>query len=101
MAYSSGKHAKGICDRCGGKVPYQKLLEEWTGLKVCKSCLDFKTKQEFPTNFPVDPETLYEPRPDYDIESGSGIIRPEGEVGAAFGSFSLTIELGSVTVNVT
>ena len=70
--FSQGKHAKAMCDRCGDKVDYKELKAEWTGLRVCKPCWDPKTKQEFPTNFPTDAESLKQPRPDNDIEASDG-----------------------------
>jgi len=74
MSYTSGKYAFGICDRCGDKIKYKMLKKEWTGFKVCQSCLDHKTPQDFPNRFPVDPETLREPRPDTDVSAGNGTI---------------------------
>ena len=99
--FSSGKFAKAVCDRCGDKIPYKNLLEEWTGFKVCIKCLDPKTKLEFPTYFPIDPESLRDPRPDTDVESGAGIARAENSIGGAFEGGTLQIELGEVTVTVT
>lgn len=98
--FSQGKYAKAICDRCGDKVPYKDLREEWTGFRVCDSCFDAKTKLEFPTYFPIDPESLRDPRPDVDIESGDGIVQTNTSIGAAFTGGILKIELGEVTVTV-
>jgi hypothetical protein len=99
--FSQGKYSFGICDRCGDKTPYKDLREEWTGFMVCKPCWDPKTKLEFPTNFPTDPESLRNPRPDADIESGYGIVQTDMSIGAAFSGGILKIELGEITVTVT
>ena len=32
----------GVCQRCGFKLRLTKLRKEWTGLRVCGSCLDPK-----------------------------------------------------------
>ena len=75
MAFTSGKYAYGYCDRCGEKVKYRSLIKEWTGFKVCSSCLEQKTKQEFPTRLRVvDPESLRDPRPDVDQPVGNGTV---------------------------
>ena len=42
MAYASGKHALGICDRCGWRYRYLQLQMEWTGFKVCPECFEVK-----------------------------------------------------------
>jgi len=99
--FSSGKKAHARCDRCGDKIKYQDLKKEWTGLKVCKTCLDPKTALEFPTNFPVDPEALRDPRPDTDTEANHGYVNIVNNIGTGFKVNQLTIELGTVTVTVT
>ena len=99
--FSSGKFAKAMCDRCGDKIAYKDLREEWTGFKVCIKCLDPKTKLEFPTYFPTDPESLRDPRPDADVESGAGIARTTTSIGGALNGGSLRVDLGKVTVTIT
>ena len=99
MQYTSGKYAKAICDRCGVEMKYTDLRTEWTGLRVCKSCLDPKTAQEFPSNFPTDPEALRDPRPDNDIEASLGIATIQDlDIGSSFKIASANFELGEVTV---
>lgn len=100
VEFTSGKFAKAMCDRCGDKVDYLDLKEEWTGLKVCEVCWDAKTKQEFPTNFPNDPEALRDPRPDNDVEAGAGYISVPLTIPSNFNDFELEVELGDVTVSV-
>ena len=98
MAFTTGKYAKAICDRCGDKVKYTELQLEWTGFRVCRACFDEKDPREFPSNFPVDPQALEDPRPDNDIEAGEGLIRESGtsKVGSAFRSFQLEANLNDV-----
>ena len=50
MAYAQGKHAWGICDRCGFRCRYLQMRMEWTGFKVCS-----------------DAEGLYQPRPEQSL----------------------------------
>lgn len=72
--FASGKYAFAICDRCGDKIKYKDLKTEWTGFRVCKTCLDHKTKQEFPGRHTADPEALKYPRPNIDKEAGNGTV---------------------------
>jgi len=98
--FSSGKYAQAICDRCGIQVKYQQLKEEWTGLMVCMDCWDPKTALEFPMNFPSDPESLRDPRPDNDTEAGNGrIFTSSNVIGSTIKGFGIECELGDVTVS--
>jgi hypothetical protein len=99
--FTSGKFAKGICDRCGQRYYLNALKLEWTGLKVCKTCLDPKDPLEFPTNFPIDPEALENPRPDSDVESGDGRVyqASSGKVGGQLTGMALEFTLGSLTLS--
>ena len=90
-----------MCDRCGHEIKYVDLREEWTGLRVCKECLDPKTALEFPTNFPTDPEALRDPRPDNDVEAGNGTIKAGLIIPTSFSGFGIEVQLGDVTVTVT
>lgn len=98
--FTSGKFAKAICDRCGDKRYLKDLKLEWTGLKVCNQCFDIKDPLEFPTNFPVDPEALENPRPNNEVEAGQGVIRTPSKIGKGFPGIELECELGQVTVSV-
>ena len=98
--FTSGKYAKAECDRCGDKINYLDLVEEWTGLMVCTECLDIKDPLDFPTNFPVDPESLKNPRPTRDVSAGEGVVRTQSKVGVGFKGIGLVAELGNVTVTV-
>lgn len=70
--FASGKHALGICDRCGGTFKLNSLHVERerrlpNGWRVCDDCLD----EEHPQNFihehvRVDAEALKHARPDTD-----------------------------------
>ena len=97
-AFTQGKYARAICDRCGIEVKYSELREEWTGLEVCADCWDPKTKLEFPTNFPTDPEALRNPRPDNDVEASLGYVTTGTSLSSSFRNNEITVELGSVTV---
>jgi len=106
--FASGKYARAMCDRCGKEMRYKDLKLEWTGFEVCKACWDPKTKLEFPTNFPIDPEALRNPRVDVDQEATAGdgqVIIIDGNTDPAgqlnwFKGFEVEVELGDVTVEI-
>lgn len=72
VAYASGKHAFGICDRCGFRTKYSELkvqiINDYpTGLRVCPDCLDPDHPQLQLGKYPIyDPQALENPRPDTD-----------------------------------
>jgi len=74
MAYASAKYAKGICDRCGFEYKLLQLKEEWNGLKTCPECFETKHPQLEPLPHVIDPEALYQPRPNNDKEVGEGYV---------------------------
>jgi len=63
MAFASGKHALALCDRCGFSYSYSDIRAEWTGLRVCPECFEFKHPQEDPPVIRVDAEALRDARP--------------------------------------
>ena len=74
MAYALGKFAKGLCDRCGFQYKLLELSKEWNGAKVCSECFEPKHPQLEPLPHVMDPEALYEARPDTDKEVGEGYV---------------------------
>jgi len=77
--YASGKHAHGICDRCGFVYPLRKLKAQVidskeSGLLVCSSCLDIDQEQlQLGKIRFEDPQSLRDPRPDNQrAQSGAG-----------------------------
>jgi len=72
--YATGKHALGICDRCGLTFKLNTLRAEinfrkTTGMRVCAECLDPDHPQNFVGERPVvDGVALRNPRPDSNVE---------------------------------
>ena len=64
MAYASGKHALGICDRCGWQCKYLDMKKEWTGMLVGFDEFEQKHPQLKPVRSFSDPQALKNPRPD-------------------------------------
>ena len=111
MAYASGKFSKAQCDRCGFVYDYPELKTEWNGLKTCPSCWEPKQPQlELRVNV-VDPEALWEPRPDKDTPAGEGVVKTTkvnaftdktlDPIGYAFSVSQMESNVGTVTVVIT
>lgn len=99
MAYASGKFAYALCDRCGFKYKYKHLKKEWNGAKTCRSCYEEKHPQLETTRNVIDPEALYEARPDTDVEVGNGRVSTNNDlVGRTFVGFKTDLSLGTLTV---
>ena len=74
MAFASNKNPYAICDRCGFRYFLKELRKEWNGLKTCPECYEPKHPQLEPLPHVMDPEALYEPRPNTDKEVGEGYV---------------------------
>ena len=79
-AFASGKHALGICDRCGLTYKLRALKSEYTkqrpnGLLVCDSCCDVDHPQLLQGMHPIhDPQGLRDPRPDSAMDSSREMV---------------------------
>jgi len=73
MAYATGKFARALCDRCGFEYKLNELKEEWNGAKTCPSCYESKHPQLEPIRAKSDPEALYKPRPNNDVEGAKDL----------------------------
>lgn len=68
--FATGKHASGVCDRCGVSFKRSTLKaltinEKRTNLLVCNSCFESDHPQYQVGKYPVyDPQALRDPRPD-------------------------------------
>lgn len=108
MSYASGKYSYGICDRSGLRYRYKDLKKTWDGLKVGPDQYEPKHPQLQPKRITVDPEALYEARPDTDQEVSLGIVRAFSDnpqynttddiIGSSFIVTEATSSLGTITV---
>lgn len=64
MRYATGKHSLAICDRCGFRVKYRDMVEEWNGLRVCQKCFEPKHPQLETIKHRPDAEALRNARPE-------------------------------------
>lgn len=65
IAYASGRHAWGTCQKCGLRFAYHELVNDgyYQDLRVCAGCYDDKHPQDRPIRA-VDPVALWRPSPD-------------------------------------
>jgi len=78
MAFASGRHALGLCDRCGFRYKLSELKTlviktQNVEIKVCPECWEPDQPQLQVGMYPViDPQALEDPRPDtgYYISGG-------------------------------
>lgn len=75
MAYTSGKHAYGICDISGFRYKLNDMKKTWNGLLVGPDMYDPKHPQLIRTRKSADPEALYNPRPDVKSTISLGQVR--------------------------
>ena len=101
MALSSGKFAKFISDRSGQEFPYSEMVIEWNGARVHTSEFEKKHPQLEPKSAVADPEALYEPRPNNDVEVGFGYVLTNNDkiLGSSIEGFTMTSSLGEVTIS--
>ena len=110
MAYALGKFAKALCDRCAFEYKLHELKEVWNGLKVCSDCYEPKHPQLEPITVKADPEALYKPRPNNDLEVGEGFVvvtytditkgnsMDPNTIGSNFVSVSCTASVGELLI---
>ena len=75
MAYSSGKHAYGICDISGFRYRLNTMKKTWDGLLVGPDMYDPKHPQLQRTRKTADPEALLNPRPDVKSTIHLGVVK--------------------------
>lgn len=69
--------AKACCDRCGFDFRLPQLRKEWTGLKVCSTCFDYRHPQDFVRGVP-DRQAVRDPRPEPEpVFLNPGDVTPE------------------------
>ena len=107
-----GRFAIALCDICGQQYKLSQLRKQWNNWKACPECYSPKQPQQLntPTNT-VDPQALYEPRPDMDVEAGTrsckngtipGFVNAkENVIGSSFRFNTLNGSIGTVTVTTT
>ena len=93
--YASGRYAWGYSDRSGFRYRLREMRKEWNGLKVGPDEYESKHPQ-------LEPNSLYEPRPNQDTDLTAFIVYTnagDGIIGKKMESFTVTASLGTVTVS--
>lgn len=92
------KHGKGQCDRCGFVFKLKHLRYEHTGLRVCGTCWDPLTAQEYPSPIISETTALDDPRPRNDTYAANGTaMGTYGIIGRDWLGADLGISVGEVT----
>lgn len=112
--YASGKHALGLCDRCGWTYKLKELRHEYvkgtrTEQLVCQTCRDPDHPQLKLGEFPiVEAEALRNPRPDSGEAASTSQFgwNPVGYndllgLASVRDRLSAETQLGTVTVTIT
>tara|TARA_R110000803_G_scaffold98049_1_gene166220 strand:- start:140 stop:496 length:357 start_codon:yes stop_codon:yes gene_type:complete len=98
MAYSSGKHAYGICDISGFRYKLNTMKKTWDGLLVGPDMYDPKHPQLQRTRKTSDPEALLSPRPDVKSTISLGVVKVNNPKNAAGVSSPIMNALNSNTI---
>ena len=100
--YAIGRKSKFISDRSGFAFPYRERVMEWNGNVVHRPEYEAKHPQLTPRKPPLEPQALYQPRPQQDEDNKQFIVITNtglGILGTKLNSFSVTASLGTVTVS--
>jgi hypothetical protein len=72
--YAIGRKSKFISDRSGFAFPYRERVMEWNGNVVHKSEYEVKHPQLTPRKPPLEPQALYQPRPQEEDDNRKLIV---------------------------
>ena len=118
MAYSSGKHAYGICDIGGFRYKLNEMKKTWDGLLVGPDMYDPKHPQLERNRKTADPEALLNPRPDVKSTISLGVVKvgnpkntagvssptmyalTSNTIGSSFSGQKATGEIGEVSITI-
>ena len=82
--FATGKHAIGMCQRCGFVYPYLTLRKDgYTNALVCNTCYDIKHPAEEPQDV-SDATALRRPAPDLDA-TASRVLTDSRVLGEVLG----------------
>ena len=103
MAYSVGKFALGLCDRCGFEYKLNELKEEWNKLKTCPQCFEPKAPQLNSTPVVSDKEVgegfvVVSDANTFSNTSINFLSMNPAILGSNFTITEMTASLGSVTI---
>ena len=98
MAYSVGKFALGLCDRCGFEYKLNELKEEWNKLKTCPECFEPKAPQLDSTPVVGEGFVVVSDANTFSNTSINFLSMNPAILGSNFTITEMTASLGSVTI---
>jgi hypothetical protein len=101
MAFASGKFSYGICDISGFRYKLQDMRKTCDGLLVGPDQWDPKHPQLEPKPAPDDPQAVKNARPDKADDNSKFLVYTnvgDGKLGTVLTTFSVTTNVGEVTV---
>tara|TARA_B100001248_G_scaffold240648_1_gene206751 strand:- start:199 stop:513 length:315 start_codon:yes stop_codon:yes gene_type:complete len=104
MAFASNKNAYGICDISGFRYKLKDMKKTWDGLLVGPDQWDAKHPQLMPKPSRVDPQAIKDARVDVKDDNTAFLVYSNtgnGKLGAVLTTFSVTTNIGTVTITTT
>ena len=104
MAFASNKNAYGICDITGFRYKLKDMKKTWDGLLVGPDQWDAKHPQLMPKPAVVDAQAIKDARVDTKDDNTAFLVYSnvgDGKLGSVLSTFSVSTNLGTVTVTTT
>ena len=104
MAFASNKNAYGICDITGFRYKLKDMKKTWDGLLVGPDQWNAKHPQLMPKPAVVDAQAIKDARVDTKDDNTAFLVYSnigDGKLGSVLTTFSVSADLGSVTITTT
>ena len=104
MAFASNKNAYGICDITGFRYKLKDMKKTWDGLLVGPDQWDAKHPQLMPKPAVVDAQAIKDARVDTKDDNTAFLVYSnvgDGKLVSVLSTFSVSTNLGTVTVTTT
>tara|TARA_Y100000114_G_C11625494_1_gene261740 strand:- start:179 stop:493 length:315 start_codon:yes stop_codon:yes gene_type:complete len=104
MAFASNKNAYGICDITGFRYKLKDMKKTWDGLLVGPDQWNAKHPQLMPKPAVVDAQAIKDARVDTKDDNTAFLVYSnvgDGKLGSVLTTFSVSTNLGTVTVTTT
>lgn len=104
MAFAAGKNAYGICDISGFRYKLKDMKKTWDGLLVGPDQWNSKHPQLMPKPAVVDAQAIKDARVDTKDDNTAFLVYSnigDGKLGSVLTTFSVSADLGSVTITTT
>ena len=104
MSFASGKRAYGICDITGFRYRLRDMKKTWDGLLVGPDQWNAKHPQLMPKPGQVDPQAIRDARADTKDDNSVFLVYSntgDGKLGSVLTTFSVSADIGTVTITTT